>query len=216
MVGGKMKLSEILQPLREEIEKDDGVREKVLPLARAAVRKCSESIKESHRGNYEEAARLLAEAKETVEEAANLRKESKFLSSSRSLDTAYQELAEAANLLSLLKDGVYSPPKKHGIPSRPFLTGLADTVGELRRAVLDSLRNDDVERATVLSGFMEEILDELGTFDFPNALVPELRRKCDVARSIIERTRGDLTTAIQQAKLIKELKTFEDGQGNRR
>lgn len=211
-----MKLSKILQPLREEIEKDDAVRENVLPLGRAAVRKCSESIKESHRGNYEEASKLLLEAKETVEKAASLRKESKFLSSSRSLDTAYQEMAEAANLLSLLKDGVYAPPKKYGIPSRPFLTGLADTVGELRRAVLDSLRNDDVERANVLSKFMEEILDELGTFDFPNALVPDLRRKCDVARSIIERTRGDLTAAIQQAKLIKELKSFDDGQGNSR
>lgn len=211
-----MKLSEILQPLRDEIENDDGVRENVLPLARAVVRKCSESIKETHRGNFEEAAKLLAEAKESVENAASSRKGSKFLSSSRSLDTAYQEMAEAANLLSLLKDGVYAPPKKYGIPSRPFLTGLADTVGELRRAVLDALRNDDVERANVLSRFMEEILDELGTFDFPNALVPDLRRKCDVARSIIERTRGDLTTAIQQAKLIKELKSFEDDQEDSR
>ena len=211
-----MKLSEILQPLREEIEDDDTVRENVLPLARSAVRKCSESIKESHRGNYEGAAKLLTEAKEVVERAAGSRIESEFLSSSRSLDTAYQELAEAANLLSLLKDGVYASPKNYGIPSRPFLTGLADTVGELRRAVLDALRNDNIERATVLSGFMEEILDELGTFDFPNALVPDLRRKCDVARSIIERTRGDLTAAIQQAKLIKELKSFEDGQGNSR
>lgn len=211
-----MKLSEILQPLREEIEKDDAVREGVLPLARAAVRRCSESIKEAHRGNYEDAARLLAEAKETMDEAIGLRKDSKFLLSSRSLDTAYQELTEAANLLSLLRDGVYEPPKKYGTPPRAFLTGLADTVGELRRAVLDSLRNDDVERAALLLRFMEEILDELGTFDFPNALVPDLRRKCDVARSIIERTRGDLTSAIQQAKLIKELKAFEESQGNSR
>jgi len=209
-----MKLSDILQPLRDEIESDDTVRETVLPLSRAAVRKCSESIKETHRGNYEAAGNLLNEAKETIADAAASRKGSRFLSASRSLDTAYQELAEAANLLSLLKDGFFSPPKKYGIPSRPFLTGLADTVGELRRAVLDALRADNVERAKVLLGFMEEILDEIGSFDFPNALVPDLRRKCDVARSIIERTRGDLTTAIQQAKLIKELRTFEGRHGN--
>jgi translin len=209
-----MKLSEILQSLRDEIESDDTVREKVLPLSRAAVRRCSESIKESHRGNYEAAEKLLNEAKEAITEAATSREGSKFLSASRSLDTAYQELAEAANLLSLLKDGIFSSPKKYGVPSRPFLTGLADTVGELRRAVLDALRADDIERATGLLGYMEEILDELGTFDFPNALIPDLRRKCDVARSIIERTRGDLTTAIQQAKLIKELRSFEEHHGS--
>ncbi|NHJ12229.1 MAG: hypothetical protein EAX95_01060 [Candidatus Thorarchaeota archaeon] len=204
-----MKLSDILQPLRNEVETDDSVRELALPLARAAVRKCSESIKETHRGNYEAAAALLEEAMKKTEKAKQQIENSEFLSSSRNLDTAYQEMAEAANLLSLLRDGVFTPPSNNGIPSRPYLTGLADAIGELRRAVLNSLRMDDIERANTLLEFMEEILDELGTFDFPNALVPELRRKCDVARSLIERTRGDITTAIQQAKLIKELREFE-------
>jgi translin len=75
---------------------------------------------------------------------------------------------------------------------------------------LDTLREEKVDSAVNLLGFMEEILDELHTFDFPNALVPELRRKCDVARSIIERTRGDITSAIQQSKLVKELRGFEN------
>ncbi|NHI83590.1 MAG: hypothetical protein EAX81_04750 [Candidatus Thorarchaeota archaeon] len=203
-----MKLSDILQPLRNEVESDDSLREITLPLARAAVRKCSESIKETHRGDYDTAASLLEEAKKMTEKARHQIANSEFLSS-RNLDTAYQEIAEASNLLSLLRDGDFTPPSDNGIPSRPYLTGLADTVGELRRAILNSLRTDDMERANRLLGFMEEILDELGTFDFPNALIPELRRKCDVARSIIERTQGDLTTAIQQAKLIKELRDFE-------
>ena len=209
-----MKLSEILQPLRDEVESDDSLREIALPLARAAVRKCSESIKETHRGNYKAAAALLEEAKEMTEEARMQIDKSDFLSSSRNLDTAYQEMAEASNLLSLLKDADFTPPSYGSIPSRPYLTGLADTVGELRRAVLNSLRTDDIERASKLLEFMEEILDELGTFDFPNALIPELRRKCDVARSLIERTRGDITTALQQAKLIREPREFEKRHGS--
>ncbi|MFW9966245.1 MAG: haloacid dehalogenase [Candidatus Thorarchaeota archaeon] len=205
-----MKLSEILKPMRTEIETDDGVREKVLPLSRSAVRKCSESIKETHRGNYDSADKLLSEAHETAEKAEREMKGSEFMSHSKSLAVAYQELAEAANLLSLLRNSTFTPPEKYGIPTRAYLTGLADTVGELRRAVLDKLRDEKVESAVSLLGFMEEILDELHTFDFPNALVPELRRKCDVARSIIERTRGDITSAIQQAKLVEELRGFED------
>jgi translin len=205
-----MKLSEILKPMRAEIETDDGVREKVLPLSRSAVRKCSESIKETHRGNFDSAEKLLSEALETAEHAAKEMKGSEFVSRSKSLDVAYQEIAEAANLLSLLRDGAFTPPEKFGIPTRAYITGLADTIGELRRAVLDALREERVDSAVNLLGFMEEILDELHTFDFPNALVPELRRKCDVGRSIIERTRGDITAAIQQNKLVKELRGFED------
>ena len=207
-----MKLSEILKPMRTEIETDDGVREKVLPLSRSAVRRCSEAIKETHRGNFDSAEKLLSEARETAEQAMTELKGSEFVSRSRSMDVAYQELAEAANLLSLLRDGAFTPPEKFGIPTRPYLTGLADTVGELRRAVLDALREEKVDSAVNLLGFMEEILDELHTFDFPNALVPELRRKCDVARSIIERTRGDITSAIQQSKLVEELRGFEERQ----
>ena len=205
-----MKLSEILKPMRAEIENDDGVREKVLPMSRSAVRKCSEAIKETHRGNFDSAEKLLSEAHEITDQAMAEMRESDFVSRTKSMDIAYQELAEAANLLSLLRDGAFTPPEKFEIPSRPYLTGLADTVGELRRAVLDTLREERVDSAVNLLGFMEEILDELHTFDFPNALVPELRRKCDVARSIIERTRGDITSAIQQSKLVEELRGFED------
>jgi translin len=210
VVAIAMKLSEILKPLKGEIETDDGVREKVLPLSRSAVRKCSESIKETHRGNFDSAEKLLTEAYETAKQAAKEMEGSEFVSRSKSLDIAYQEIAEAANLLSLLRDNTYTPPEQFGIPTRAYLTGLADTVGELRRAILDALRDEKVESAVKLLGFMEEILDELHTFDFPNALVPELRRKCDVSRSIIERTRGDITSAIQQSKLVKELRGFED------
>ncbi|MHA2600535.1 MAG: haloacid dehalogenase [Candidatus Thorarchaeota archaeon SMTZ1-83] len=205
-----MKLSKILEPLRTEIEGDDGVRERILPLSRSAVRKCSESIKESHRGDFAAAAELLSEAHAIVERALREVTESNFMARSRNLDVAHQEMAEAANLLSLLKDGRFTAPQQYGIPARAYLTGLADTVGELRRAVLDSIRQEDVERATSLLGFMEEIFDEIQTFDFPNALVPDLRRKSDVARSIIERTRGSITSAIQQEKLVRELKAFED------
>jgi len=56
---------------------------------------------------------------------------------------------------------------------------------------------------------MEDILEGLQSFDYPNALVPDLRRKCDVGRALVERTRGDLTRAVGQSKLVKELADFE-------
>ncbi len=205
-----MKLSEILKPLREEIDGDDTVREKTLPLSRNAVRKCSEAIKMVHREQFDEARTLISEASKIIEQTDAEMSKSGFVSRSRNLDVAYQELAEASNLLSLIEHGKFTPPDEYNIPVRAFLTGLADTVGELRRASLDLLRKDGVPRAEKLLTFMEEILEELQTFDYPNALVPDLRRKCDVARGLIERTRGDLTRAVGQSKLISKLEGLEE------
>ena len=205
----EMKLSEILKPLREEIDDDDAVREKTLPLARSAVRKCSEAIKLVHRNQFDEAKSLIQEASKTIEQTRSEMSKSGYVSKSRNLDVAFQELAEASNLHSLLEKGEFTSPDVHNIPIRAYLTGLADTVGELRRASLDLLRNDGLEQAEKLLAFMEEILEELQTFDYPNALIPDLRRKCDVARGIIERTRGDLTRAVGQSKLITKLEGLE-------
>ncbi|MFW9793209.1 MAG: hypothetical protein ACFFEE_02815 [Candidatus Thorarchaeota archaeon] len=205
-----MKLSEILKPLRDEIEDDDAVREKTLPLGRNAVRKCSEAIKMIHRGSFDKAKTLISEAGRIIEQANSEMSKSDFVSKSRNLEVAYQELTEASNLLSLIEKGEFTPPDEHKIPVRAYLTGLADTVGELRRASLDLLRNDGLESAEKLLSYMEEILEELQTFDYPNALVPDLRRKCDVARGLIERTRGDLTRAVGQSKLISKLEGFEE------
>ena len=206
----EMTLEEILTSIRKEIENDDEAREKILPLARESVRKFSQSIKATHRGSFDDAGKLLDEGRDLVKAATQEMKQSEFMEHSRTLNVAYQEMAEAANLLSLLNEGLFTPPDKYQIPSRAYLTGLADTVGELRRAVLDSLREEKIQRAEQLLEFMEEILEDLQTFDFPNALIPDLRRKCDVARSLIERTRGDLTAAVGQSRLVKELRSFEE------
>jgi translin len=183
-----MEFSDILDGLRNEIDADDQVREKVLPLSRKAVRKCSESIKMTHKKEFAKAKTLIEEVHKIIVSAIDELPASDFVSKSRTMDIAYQELAEAANVLSLIEHGKFTPPDMYQIPSRPYLNGLADVIGELRRASLDYLRQ---------------------SFDYPNALVPDLRRKCDVGRSIVERTRGDLTRAVGQSRLVKELADFE-------
>ncbi len=201
-----MQLSEVLQPIRAELESDEQVREAVLPLVRQAVRACGRSIKNAHRRDFESALALLEEAYQATSRAQAEMERSDFLSRSRLLNTAYQELTEAANLISLLLEGVLVPPSKYNVPSRAYLTGLADVVGELRRAALDAVRREATEEAERLLSYMEQILDELVTFDYPNSLLPDLRRKCDVARLLVERTRGDVTNAVLSMRLMSRLR----------
>ena len=204
-----MELSDILSGLREEIDADDQIREKVLPLSRNAVRKCSESIKMTHKKEFAKAKVLVEEAYKIIDSAVSEIPSSDFVSKSKTMDIAYQELTEAANVLSLIEQEKYTAPEEYQIPSRPYLNGLADVIGELRRAALDYLRSNEVEKAERLLNSMEDILEGLQSFDYPNALVPDLRRKCDVGRSLVERTRGDLTRAVGQSRLVKELADFE-------
>lgn len=200
-----MELDDILKEIRDEIDQDDKIRERVLQLSRNVVRKCSESIKLIHRREFKEAASTISEAHEMMRTVVEDVSKSEFLSKGKMLDTAYQELGEAVNLLSLLERGVFTQPADYGIPARPFLNGLADVIGELRRSTLDHIRNNDVQRGTEILELMERILDELQTFDYPNALVPDLRRKCDVGRALVERTRADVTRAVRDERLINEL-----------
>lgn len=89
-----MDYSAILLNLRNEIDADDRVREKILPFSRDAVRRCSESVKKTHKGMYEEAHRLVGEAYQIIQDAERTISESDFMSKARPLDTAYQELAK--------------------------------------------------------------------------------------------------------------------------
>lgn len=202
-------MSDILKRIRKEIDHDDAIREKVLSASRDAVRLCSESIKLAHRGEYERAEIDIKAAYDIINQVDSRLQESPFMSKSRILDVAYQELAEAVNLLTILQEGNVSAPDRFDIPSRQYLTGLADVIGELRRAVLEALKCNDVKKAEKLLDTMVEIHDELVSFDYPNALIPDLRRKCDVGRGIVERTRGDVINAIRQERLIERIEKFE-------
>ena len=58
---------------------------------------------------------------------------------------------------------------------------------------------------------MEEIFELLMEFDYPDAILPGMKRKQDMVRRVIEHTRGDLTIAIRQRKLERTLKRAERG-----
>jgi translin len=78
---------------------------------------------------------------------------------------------------------------------------LGEAVGELRRYLLNQLRLGNVEGCEVFLGYMDDIYALLTTIDFPDAITSGLRRTTDVIRGILEKTRGDLTTATQQMQL---------------
>ena len=90
-----------------------------------------------------------------------------------------------------------------------YLNGLGETVGELRRHLLDRLRAGDVDHCERILIAMDDIYSVLVTVDYPDAVTGGLRRTTDAVRGILERTRGDLTLSLRQRVLEQRLADFE-------
>lgn len=195
--------------IRAGLEATNAARERALPLCRGAVRSSANCIRAVHRGEIEAAERLLAQARAGVEEAAEALRDFPQIDYAGFVHDAQKEYAEAAITLALIVGRPLPAPAALGVRGPAYLHGLAEAIGELRRHVLDSLRADAIERCEELLGRMDEIYALLVTIDYPDAMTANLRRATDVTRGILERTRGDLTLAAQQQRLVRQLATLE-------
>ena len=123
------------------------------------------------------------------------------------------EVAEAALFFAFQAKKKVPSPEEIGVSNIGYLQGLGDFVGELRRYSLDSLANDNLDEAKRAFNQMEQVYGILITFDFPRGLTPGIRRKTDVARGLIERTRADLSTAIENRRLLAGIISLQDSLG---
>jgi translin len=121
---------------------------------------------------------------------------------------ALKEYAEANITCALIQNQALQTPEELGVGNATYLNGLAEVVGELRRRILDILRHGYSEEAERLLGHMDEIYSVLVTIDYPDAITNGLRRKTDIARSIIEKTRGDITFSLRGEHLEQAIERF--------
>jgi translin len=122
------------------------------------------------------------------------------------LQDALKEYAEGRITLALVRHGPIPGFSELGVEVAPYLNGLGEAVGELRRRALDIIRHSEATEAEHLLDAMEEIYNILVTVDYPDALTGGLRRTTDNARGILERTRGDITFALRQQRLEEALR----------
>ncbi len=205
-----MELDRVHEGVRARLDAKHRAREAALGTARQAVRRCANAIRAAHRSQLEVADRLLVEARELLDVAEAVLAAHPDIYYAGFLQDAQKEYAEARATRALVAGDPVPAPEELGVGDPPYLNGLAETIGELRRHLLDVLRAGDVERARALFAAMEEIHALLADLDFPDAMTGGLRRSTDVARSIIERTRGDLTLTVVQRDLADALRHRAD------
>ncbi len=194
-------LRSIADSSRQSLADTDRARERALRLSREMIRHCADSIRAIHRGEFDAARGLIGSAAALVEESGALLKEHPEVYYTGYMQDALKEYVEANAVLAFIQDRPLPSPGELGVGAAPYLGGLADTVGELRRYILDRLRRDDFSRCEDTLAVMDEIYTILVTMDFPDAVTRGLRRSTDMVRGILERTRGDLTVALRQQRL---------------
>jgi translin len=201
-------IDEVVGPLIERLEEKNAAREQALLDARRLTRSCALTIRALHRGDIEEAHGLLGEAGDMVARIkSNLASEPDLYWSGYVQD-AQKEYAEAAIVARLLAHAALPTPGELGIEVGPFLNGLGEAASEMRRFVLDAIRHGGAEQhreGERALGYMDDIYVALIAVDFPDALTGGLRRTTDLVRSVLERTRGDLTMSLRQAQLEQAL-----------
>ncbi len=107
---------------------------------------------------------------------------------------ALQEAVEASLLGAVVAGSRLPGPADLDVEPEPYLLGLGDVVGEVRRLVLERLGADDLEGAERHLHLMEELTQSLLRFDTSRAIV-QLKPKQDTARALVERTRGEVVMA---------------------
>ncbi len=191
------KLESIAEQIRRDFDLRTAARDRALATARGLTRACSLAIRAAHRLETDGMAGQLAEARSLADALrAELQPYPDLYHAGYTQD-ALKEFVEASATCALIQNQPLPIPEELGVGGATYLNGLAEAVGELRRRTLDILRHGYSQEAERLLGHMDDIYAVLVGMDYPDAITSGLRRQTDLARSIIEKTRGDITFSLR-------------------
>ena len=204
-----MSLKEVLKNIQVELSNREQIRESTQRDMRKATRLSKQAIQVTHQNRFDDAKTFLEHAKMLFIKLRETTKDYPYLYYSGSVGAAFEENAEAQILLTLIEKGRFPSPKEIDVPITPYVLSLGDVIGELRRRALNLIRNGKVEESERCLQWMEQIYSELIALDDAYVIISGLRRKGDLARRIIEITRGDITIEIRRKALESSISKLE-------
>lgn len=205
-----MNWEQIADDLRNEASAMHDAREMGLTKCRALIQTSAKCIRHIHRHQFDEAGRLLDQAKAIAAEARSALEPYGALYYAGYLHDAEKEMVEAAAVFSIVHNQPFKSPGELGVGIMSYLNGMGEAASECRRFALDQMRAGNLATAETILTQMEGIYEELITFDYSDSMTGGLRRTCDALRAVIERTRSDLTATVSQQDLIRELKATRE------
>lgn len=207
--GSGETLSAIVEDIRTQLTDVNALRDATLNRSRALIRACAESIRAIHRHEWEEATEMLAAARAAADEMVDALADHPMLYHAGYTQDALKELVEAHLLFAVVRGGPMPQPSALRVTGPTYLKGMSEAATEMRRFVLDLMRQGQIAEAEPYLEFMDEVYSLLITVDFPDSITDGLRRNTDVLRTVLERTRGDLTISFRQEQMRAALHSLE-------
>jgi translin len=197
-----------LAGLQQRLTDYDKTREKMLELTRRTTRLASWAIVQTHRGQIAKAKTTLKEAEGSVAQMRKLLNERPEFGQVGYVIVAFQEFSEARLLLDYASRKKLPSQREMDVGWMPYLLGLLDFIGELRRMTMDQLKAGKLKEAQGTFETMEALFEELFSLD-RTSIVPTFRRKMDVAKKLVEATRADVVADIRRSSLEKTMRNLE-------
>ncbi len=212
--GDSPDLTPHAEALHRELGATHTAREVALPACREVIRACGSSIRAVHRLDAAQAVVLADRAEAALRRAQEALGPFPALAASGPLHDAEKEYAEARLTAAMVAATPLPSFTDLAVQASAWARGLAEAATELRRHLLDRLRDGEVDVAERLLASMDAVYGLLLELDYPDAITAGLRRQTDALRAVLERTRSDLTVTVLQERLRTSLgDRLEDGAG---
>jgi translin len=202
-------LETIIQEVKKELMAKNQIREETHESMRKATSLSKQAILLIHQKRFDDAEKMVTSAREKIVSLQDQAKKNPEIIYGGMLSAAFQEYSEANIFLISVKEDRFVTPTEINVPSVDYVLGLADVIGEYRRLALDNLREGEVAKGEKCLEIMDQVFIQLLGLDEAYMLVPGLRHKSDIARRIIESTRGDITLEVRRKSLEDQLKRFD-------
>jgi len=200
------RFSQLSDTVHNAFEIRNQARDKALMQTRKVIQHAAHAIRAIHRMDVDQADGFLEDARSLVEQLRKDLGEHPDLFYAGYTQDALKEYVEACVTCALIRGQELPLPEEIEVEPAVYLNGLAEVVGELRRRCLDVMRQGYSPEVERLLALMDEIYALLITVDYPDALTNGLRRQTDLARGIVERTRGDVTISLREQRLTQSMK----------
>ena len=190
-----------LPRISKALKDSNASREFLIKNTRDVVILCSHSIIATHKGDLRLAKQKIKKA-EAVLKVNQKKAKNEF---KKYLITPEQEFVEANSFLAVVENKEIPSLKSLNVSDESYILGLLDCIGELKRLVLDNIRNGQLKEADRIFNVMENLYQSLYPFAMYDKIVKETRRKLDVSRILVEETRSVNTEEIRRNHFVKAL-----------
>ena len=185
-------------------------RESILKATRDSISLCSKAIVHIHTGKMGEADEEIAQAGKIL---ADLRKKAGSGTLARYLPSPEAEFVEASSVQAIVLGKPLPTAKDLDVSGEGYVMGLLDTVGEVKRLLLDAIMKSKVDKAERYFEMMEELYSVLSPFAALDHVANGVRRKIDVARMLTEDARGVMAQEARRTQMLSSMRELEASLG---